>query len=98
MVVEDEVEQVYVGRAHRGTGVAAALLSRAEGIVAGNGHESAWLAVVSGNDRARRFYERNGWIDRGLIDYTAATEGGSVLIPAHRYDKRVTRNAEKAQR
>jgi hypothetical protein len=29
MVVEDEVEQVYVGRAHRGTGVAAALLSRA---------------------------------------------------------------------
>lgn len=92
MVVEDEVEQVYVARPHRGTGVAAALLARAEEIVADNGHESAWLAVVSGNARARRFYERNGWIDAGLIDYPAATDDGSVSIPANRYDKRVTRN------
>ena len=40
MVADDEVEQVYVAEAHRGTGVAAALLARAEEIVAGNGHES----------------------------------------------------------
>lgn len=98
MVVEDEVEQVYVAQAHRGTGVAAALLATAEEIVARNGHESAWLAVVAGNARARRFYEHNGWIDRGLIDYPAATAGGPVLIPAHRYDKRVTRNAADARR
>ena len=89
MVVDDEVEQVYVAQAHRGTGVAGALLAQAEEIVAGNGHESAWLAVVAGNARARRFYERNGWIDRGLIDYLAVTDGGTVAIRAHRYDKRV---------
>jgi ribosomal protein S18 acetylase RimI-like enzyme len=90
MVVDDEVEQVYVARTHRGTGLAVALLATAEEIVAANGHESAWLAVVAGNARARRFYERNGWIDAGPIDYEGATAGGPpVLIPARRYEKRV---------
>jgi len=93
MVVGDEVEQVYVERAQRGTGVAAALLVRAEEIVAANGHDCAWLAVVADNARARRFYERNGWIDRGLIDYPAATDSDPVVIPVHRYEKRVTRSA-----
>lgn len=96
MVVGDEVEQVYVARAHRGTGVAAALLARAEEIVAGGGHESAWLAVVAGNARARRFYERNGWTDRGLIDYPSVTAAGPIAIPAHRYEKRVSGNAGDA--
>jgi GNAT superfamily N-acetyltransferase len=98
MVVGNEVEQVYVGPAHRGTGVAAALLVKAEQIVAGNGYESAWLAVVAENARARRFYERNGWIDSGLIEYPAATGAGAVVVPAHRYDKRVTRSAGGARR
>lgn len=93
MVADDEVEQVYVAEAHRGTGVAAALLARAEEIVAGNGHDEAWLAVVDGNARARRFYERNGWIDGGLIEYQAAADGGTIVIPVHRYDKRVNGNA-----
>jgi GNAT superfamily N-acetyltransferase len=90
MVVDDEVEQVYVAQAHRGSGVAAALLLRAEQVVAGNGHRSAWLAVVAGNARARRFYERNGWVDQGPIDYPAATDGDPVSVPAHRYEKPVT--------
>jgi ribosomal protein S18 acetylase RimI-like enzyme len=93
MVVGDEVEQVYVAPAHRGTGVAAALLVKAEEIIADNGHESAWLAVVAGNARARHFYERNGWIDSGPIEYPAATGGGPVVIPAHRYAKRVNRSS-----
>jgi GNAT superfamily N-acetyltransferase len=98
MVVGNEVEQVYVAPAHRGTGVATALLVKAEELVAGNGYESAWLAVVAGNARARRFYERNGWIDSGLIQYPAATGGRPVVIPAHRYDKRVTSSADSPRR
>lgn len=58
MVVDDEVEQVYVSASHRGTGVAAVLLAEAERLVAVNGHQRGWLAVVAGNTRARRFYER----------------------------------------
>lgn len=90
MVMEDEVEQVYVAQEHRGTGVASMLLAEAERIVAANGHERAWLAVVAGNARARRFYERHGWIDEGLIRYPAATASGAILVDAHRYAKRVT--------
>jgi len=90
MVVGDEVEQVYVAPAHRGTGVAASLLAEAERMVAANGYRRAWLAVVGGNRRARRFYERSEWIDEGLIRYRASTADGAVFLDAHRYAKRVT--------
>jgi ribosomal protein S18 acetylase RimI-like enzyme len=89
MVVGDEVEQVYVASAHRGTGVAADLLTEAERLVAANGHQQAWLAVVPGNARARRFYERSGWTDEGLFDHQAPSGNGPVSVPAHRYVKRV---------
>lgn len=94
MVVGDEVEQVYVSHHHRGTGVAAALLAEAERLVGAGGHERAWLAVVAGNARARRFYQRNGWTDEGLFDYPAATAGASVPVPCHRYVKRVAAGPE----
>ena len=89
MVVDDEVEQVYVSTHHRGTGVAAVLLAEAERRVVVNGHERAWLAVVAGNARARRFYERNGWTDEGVFDYPAYSAAGPVPVPSHRYVKRV---------
>jgi len=89
MVVDDEVEQVYVAGEHRGTGVAGVLLTEAERLVASNGHDEAWLAVVPGNSRARRFYERRGWRDDGLIEYPAATEAGPFQLTACRYTKRV---------
>src|SRR3954471_24860169 len=57
MVVGDEVEQLYVARVHRGAGVAGALLTPAERVVREDGYERVWLAVASGNARARRFYE-----------------------------------------
>jgi GNAT superfamily N-acetyltransferase len=89
MVVGDEVEQVYVAAEHRGTGVAAALLAEAERLVASNGHGLAWLAVVPGNARARRFYERSGWTDDGPFEYTAMSETGPIPIPCRRYTKPV---------
>jgi ribosomal protein S18 acetylase RimI-like enzyme len=90
MVVDDEVEQVYVATRHRGSGVAATLLDEAERLVRENGHERAWLAVVAGNERARRFYSRQGWIDEGLFDHQAAGPAGPITVPAHRYVKRLT--------
>jgi DNA/RNA-binding domain of Phe-tRNA-synthetase-like protein/ribosomal protein S18 acetylase RimI-like enzyme len=89
MVVDDEVEQVYVSAAHRGSGVAKALIAEAERQVRANGHDKAWLAVVAGNGRARAFYERAGWDDEGSFDYAAATERGPVTVPCHRYTKAV---------
>jgi ribosomal protein S18 acetylase RimI-like enzyme len=89
MVVDDEVEQVYVAEEHRGTAVAAALLAEAERRVGATGHERAWLAVVGGNARARRFYERNGWIDDGPFDHHAEGPHGTIRVPAHRYVKQL---------
>jgi GNAT superfamily N-acetyltransferase len=89
LVVDDEVEQVYVAASHRGTGVAAALMGDAERQVRANGHADAWLAVVAGNRRARAFYERAGWHDEGPFLYGAATERGPIDVPCHRYVKQL---------
>ncbi|MFE5329821.1 GNAT family N-acetyltransferase [Embleya sp. NPDC056575] len=88
-VIDDEVEQVYVSKEHRGRGVGDLLLTQAEHLVGAGGHRRAWLAVVSGNARARRFYARNGWVDEGLFDYPADAVTGPVLVPCHRYIKPV---------
>ncbi|MCE7006641.1 GNAT family N-acetyltransferase [Kibdelosporangium philippinense] len=88
MVVGDEVEQVYVSAEHRGSGVAALLIKEAENQVARNGHDRAWLAVVPGNTRARKFYERNGWVDEGPFDHQAV----GMHVPANRYVKSVKQN------
>jgi GNAT superfamily N-acetyltransferase len=98
MVVGDEIEQVYVAEQHRGSGVAALLLAEAERIVAVNGNERAWLAVVDGNVRARRFYERHGWTDEGVFDYPAVSAAGPIPVPVHRYVKRVAADAREDHR
>lgn len=85
-VHDDEVEQVYVDASARGSGMAAALLDRGEEVV-GETYDRAWLAVVAGNVRARRFYERRGWVDAGPFDYSAETDAGTFMVPALRYEK-----------
>jgi ribosomal protein S18 acetylase RimI-like enzyme len=90
MVVGDEVEQVYVDPAHRGSGIAGTLLTEAERRVAANGHECAWLAVAAGNDRAKRFYEKQGWTDDGVFEHAAPVVGGSIPVTCHRMVKDVT--------
>ncbi len=89
MVVEAEVEQIYVDRASRGAGVAQALLTEAERQIGLAGHDEAWLAVVAGNDRARAFYTKRGWRDDGPLDYQAAGPEGPISVPSRRYAKRV---------
>ncbi|HET7295418.1 MAG TPA: GNAT family N-acetyltransferase [Vicinamibacteria bacterium] len=85
----DEVEQLYVSAEARGQGVADALLRHAEQAIAAR-FPLAWLAVVPGNARARRFYERNGWRDAGAFDYPAETADGTILVPCRRYEKPTT--------
>lgn len=89
LVVGDEVEQVYVDGAYRGTGVADVLLREAERLVRAGGHARAWLAVVPGNGRARAFYERHAWRDEGELLYSAPTEKGPIPVPCRRYAKQV---------
>lgn len=88
-VRDDELEQLFVDAPARGSGAAVALLQHAERVIAKASHR-AWLAVVEGNHRARRFYARCGWTDAGAFDYQAEVDGGWLPIPCRRYEKDLT--------
>ena len=90
VVADDEVEQVYVDSAARGTGAALALLREAERVIRDAGHPQAWLAVVEGNSRARAFYERAGWHDDGPETYPAEAGDGVVDVPVQKYVRTLT--------
>lgn len=89
VIEHDEVEQLYVDAAARGTGVAQQLMAHAEREIAAAGHPEAWLAVVAGNDRAIAFYEKSGWVDTGPFDYQAEIAGGTLAVPCRRLAKRL---------
>ena len=87
MIEGDEVEQVFVDPELHGSGVAAPLLAEAEQQVAAAGYDVAWLAVVDGNARARRFYEKHGWYDAGELPYEVTAGGTTYVSPCRRYEK-----------
>jgi GNAT superfamily N-acetyltransferase len=72
--------QLYVEKAHRGTGVAAALLGEAERRMANLGVGTAELHCILGNERARRFYERAGWAHAGKAIEPVAGPNGPVEL------------------
>jgi GNAT superfamily N-acetyltransferase len=86
VIVDDEVEQIYVDASARGTATASLLLHTGETVIRKAGYEQAWLAVVAGNARARSFYARQGWRDAGAFSYLAETEGGPLPVPCQRYE------------
>jgi putative acetyltransferase len=89
MVHDDEAEQVYVDRAHRGTTVATLLLTEAERQIAEAGHDVAFLVAVRGNERAQAFYARQGWVDEGDLDYPVTALGEQYLSPCRKFTKRL---------
>jgi hypothetical protein len=44
----------------------------------------------AGNTRARRFYAKSGWHDRGPFTYPAQTATGMIPVPANRYEREVS--------
>lgn len=83
-IAGDELEELFVADAARGTGTAAALIDHGEHQIARR-YNIAWLAVVAGNVRARRFYERQGWVDHGEFAYRA----DGITLTCRRYEKPV---------
>ncbi len=89
IVHEDELHQLYVAERARGTGVAAALLADAEARIAARGTSTAWLACAIGNDRAARFYEKQGWHRVGTATIRLDTPEGTIPLDVWRYEKTV---------
>jgi GNAT superfamily N-acetyltransferase len=93
LVRGDELYQLFVSAAARGTGVAAALVADAEARLAGAGVERAWLACAIGNERAARFYEKCGWHRAGTMVNRTETSEGTFLLDTWRYEKALTHAA-----
>lgn len=89
MVLGDELDQLYVDAAYRGTGIAGRLLADAAARIRAAGHALPWLSVARGNARARHFYVREGWTDAGEISYPAEIgEGVWLPVPCRRMEWR----------
>ncbi|MCA9753440.1 MAG: GNAT family N-acetyltransferase [Gemmatimonadetes bacterium] len=92
MLRGDELNQFYVSRAARGTGVAARLIADAEERLAADGIETAWLACAIGNERAARFYDKSGWIRVGNMIEHLPTPDGVLSLEVWRYEKDLRRD------
>lgn len=84
---DDELYQLYVSAEHRGAGIAAALMADVVAGLRERGFQRGWLACAIGNERAARFYEKQGWSRTSTIDYAATTPNGSFPIQVWRYEK-----------
>jgi ribosomal protein S18 acetylase RimI-like enzyme len=90
IVKDDELYQLFVSKAARGSGVAAALIADAERRLAETGVETAWLACAIGNERAARFYEKSGWTRVGTMLNRLETPEGPYVLEVWRYEKQLT--------
>jgi ribosomal protein S18 acetylase RimI-like enzyme len=90
IVKGDELYQLYVSSASRGTGVATTLIADAEARIAQSGAATAWLACAIGNERAARFYEKHGWCLTGTIVSHLDTPEGVFALEVWRYEKNLS--------
>lgn len=77
-----EVYAIYVIESRWDTGVGYALMQRGLDELRSHGFTSAVLWVIEGNERARRFYERTGWVADTAIKLE---EWGDFQIQEARY-------------
>jgi GNAT superfamily N-acetyltransferase len=83
-----EVWAFYLHPDEWGTGTAARLMEHTELRLRSEGFDTAVLWVLEDNPRARRFYERHGWVASGI---TAAFDDYSdVRVPEVEYRKELT--------
>ena len=87
MVKSDELYQMYVASTARGTGIAQALIADAEATIRAAGHPKAWLSCAIGNEQARRFYEKSGWLNAGEQVVNMDTQKGPFPLTIWQFEK-----------
>jgi GNAT superfamily N-acetyltransferase len=86
---EDELYQLFVAAAARGTGAAQALLADGEERLKAKGVSTAWLSCAIGNERAGRFYAKCGWRLVGAMTADLETTEGLFRLESWRYEKKL---------
>ena len=66
---------LVVARAQRSAGVGLALLTAAEQVARDRGVDTAKIAVMSGNARAKKFYEKHGYSSGEQVLYRRLDSG-----------------------
>ncbi|MCL1633841.1 GNAT family N-acetyltransferase [Luteimonas sp. SX5] len=89
----DELYQLFVSAAARGTGVAVALLADGEARLRDRGVHATWLTCAIGNHRAARFYEKNGWVLAGNMIDELPTPDGAFPLEVWRFEKTLSQSA-----
>ena len=94
------VQALYVRADHRGCGLGARLLARAEDRIGKTDAPKVALMCVAGNDRARTFYERQGYRQTMTRNVKVLAGAGIALVQAWRMEKRLkgTAAATRARR
>lgn len=87
LVKGDELNQLYVEEAARGSGIAALLMADAEDRMLEAGISKSWLACAVGNLRAARFYEKAGWSRSETQTIPTEIPGGWFPLRIWRYEK-----------
>jgi diamine N-acetyltransferase len=68
-IVAPELSKLYILERFYGKGVGYGLMKEVESLVKVGGQKNLWLEVYSRNARAIRFYERQGYISIGNVDF-----------------------------
>ncbi len=87
MILDDELNQFFLAAAARGRGVADRMMADVEERLRTAGWGTAWLACAIGNDRAARFYEKQGWNRVGVMTSRLKTPEGEVPLDVWRYER-----------
>jgi diamine N-acetyltransferase len=75
-----ELRQIYVLRPWQGQGVAQQLYDWAEEEARRLGGEHLQLTVYVDNHRARRFYDRRGFVDVGRYDFMVGSQADEDIV------------------
>lgn len=84
---DDELDQLFVAPQTRGSGLAINLLADGERRLAEQGIARAHLLCVIQNQRAIRFYERQGWLNMGVFYEAVQTDDGPFRFDLLRFEK-----------
>ncbi|WP_309668284.1 GNAT family N-acetyltransferase [Tabrizicola sp.] len=89
IIKANHLDQLYVAKEARGTGLAAALLRDGEARLSATGITNALLDCAARNHRAARFYTREGWVPLVRTTVPAEATDPPLQIEVIQFGKRL---------